>query len=285
MTTARIEPADHTIDAGGLRLHYLDWGTEGKPPLVLLHGFSSQAHYWDGFSVRMRDDCRVIAVDQRGHGDSDWSADYGPDAMPNDLLALADHLGLERFTLVGHSMGGGVSMRFATRHPERVERMVIVDAGLRMPGRGPNPDNSVSRALAKDTFESEQELYDHYRKLAPGFDPERAGRALWYNFRKLEDGRITYKFDPSLRNRFTTRRDEMERSNEEVRAAASRVTCPVLILRGARSDILSAEAARETAAAFPNGRVLEIPNTTHMIPTDDPRAFRAAVREFMGLPV
>src|SRR4051812_43540002 len=104
MTTARIEPLDRTISANGVNLHYVDWGGADKPPLVVLHGFSSQARYWDGFAVRMRDAYRVYCLDQRGHGDSDWSEDYGPDAMPDDLLAFADALGLETFTLLGHSM-------------------------------------------------------------------------------------------------------------------------------------------------------------------------------------
>ncbi len=289
MTTARIEPLEKTFASGDVRLNYVDWGGEGKPPLVVLHGFSSQARYWDGFAVRMRDDFHVYCLDQRGHGDSDWSDDYGPDAMPNDLLAFADELGLQKFALVGHSMGGMVSMRFAAFHPDRLTALVIVDAGLRLLSGEPvaRQDNSVTRALAKDTFADEAELLAHYATLAPGLDIQKARTPIMYNFRTLPDGSVTYKFDPSLRSRLIADtpegRERAATAQAELEARTKGVTCPVLILRGEYSDILSREAAEATAAAFPNGRLQEIPRTTHMIPSDDPTAFRTAVREFLGV--
>lgn len=289
MTSARIEPLENSIAVNGVNLHYVDWGNEAKPPLVVLHGFSQQARYWDGFAARMRDDFHVYCLDQRGHGDSDWAEDYGPDAMPNDLLAFADSLGLETFTLVGHSMGGMVSMRFAAFHPERLKALVVVDAGLRLLAGDPvsRQDNSVTRALAKDTFANEEELLAHYATLAPGLDVRRARRAIMHNFRTLPDGRVTYKFDPSLRTRLIAEtpegRERAARTQLEMEARTKGVACPVLILRGEHSDILSRDVANSTAAAFPNGRVVEIPGTTHMIPSDNALAFRTAVREFLGV--
>src|SRR3712207_1259861 len=129
------------------RLSYVDWGEAGHPPMVLLHGFSAQARYWDGFAVHMRDAYHVYALDQRGHGDSDWAGEYPPEAMPSDLAAFVDQRGLERFTIVGHSMGGGVAFRYTADHPDRVERLIIEDSALPLPVRPPvfNPDNSVQR--------------------------------------------------------------------------------------------------------------------------------------------
>jgi pimeloyl-ACP methyl ester carboxylesterase len=287
MTTARIEPLEKSVPVNGINLHYVDWGSEGKPPLIVLHGFSSQARYWDGFAVRMRDDFHVYCLDQRGHGDSDWAEDYGPDAMPNDLLAFADALGLDKFTLLGHSMGGMVSMRFTAFHPERVQALVVVDAGIRLLSGQPvaRLDNSVTRALAKDTFASEADLLAHYNSMNPALDIERARVPLMYNFRTLPDGRVTYKFDPSLRNRLIADSPEgMERARkaqEELERRAKDVSCPVLILRGELSDILSPESADLTAASFPNGRGHDIPRTTLIIPIHHPRSFLTAVREFV----
>ena len=289
MTTARIEPLDRAILVNGINLHYVDWGSEGKPPLVILHGFSQQARYWDGFAAKMRDDFHVYAVDQRGHGLSDWADDYGPDAMPNDLLGFADALGFERFTLIGHSMGGMVSMRFTAFHPERVAALVVVDAGIRLLSGAPvtQQDNSVTRALAKDTFAHEAELLSHYAALAPGLDVVRAKPAIMHNFKTWPDGHITYRFDPALRTRLIASGprevENARRAQAEMEARTKDVTCPVLILRGELSDILSREAAEQTAAAFPKARVVEIPAATHMIPSDNPTAFRAAIREFLGL--
>ncbi len=117
MTSSYIEPrvADTTVN--GVRLRYVDWGEAGRPPLVLLHGFSAHARYWDGFAAKMRGDFHVYALDQRGHGDSDWAEDYGPAMMPAYLSAFVDQLGLEHFTLVGHSMGGGGTLEAADSRP------------------------------------------------------------------------------------------------------------------------------------------------------------------------
>jgi len=180
-----------------------------------------------------------------------------------------------------------VSMRFAAFHPERLTALVVVDAGLRLLSGEPvsRQDNSVTRALAKDTFANEEELLAHYATLAPGLDVGRARVPIMYNFRTLPDGRVTYKFDPSLRSRLVSDtpkgRAAMVKAQTDLESRTRDVNCPVLILRGEHSDILSREVAEFTAGSFPNGRVVEIPRTTHMIPSDDPVGFRAAVREFL----
>jgi pimeloyl-ACP methyl ester carboxylesterase len=271
----------------GLRLHYVDWGGEGKPPLVLLHGFSAQARYWDGFAVHMRDAYHVYALDQRGHGESEWAVDYGPETMPADLAAFVDQLGLERFTLVGHSMGGGVAFRYAAAHPERVERLVIEDSALPSPERPPvlNPDNSVQRALARDTFEDEEAVVAHLMRQSPGVGEERLRAVIPQWYRRREDGRYTFKFDPALRGRLRTAADpeQHRQSATELRARLQALTVPVLVVRGEQSDILSPEAAADTVAALPRATLVTIPAAGHNVHTENPRAFRAAVREWLGL--
>lgn len=284
MPFVRIEPADKTVHVNGINLHYLDWGGDEQPPLVLLHGISLHAHYWDGFAVRMRDAFHVYALDQRGHGDTDWSETYPPECMPDDLLCFADSLGLQKFSIVGHSMGGGVGMQFAARHPERVERLVVVDAGLSL-GAAPQPGNSVQRALARDTFANEGELIAHFRTLLPGFNPETMMTQVMYSFRTREGGSIVYKFDPALRNRMGSP-EQMElrrKTAAETIALLPNFTAPMLLVRGGTSDILSPQGAQETLAAFPNGTLVEIPNAGHNVPTDDRTAFRTVVREWIGL--
>jgi pimeloyl-ACP methyl ester carboxylesterase len=167
-----------------------------------------------------------------------------------------------------------------------VVRLIVVDVGLAGPRNGPPADNSVTRALAKDTFGSEEELLTHYKAMNPALDIERARRPLMYNFRTLPDGRVTYAFDPALRERFRdpARLAERQRATDETRARARHVQVPVLLIRGANSDILTPDGAAETVAAFPNATLVEIPNTTHMVPTDDPAAFRTVIREWLGLP-
>lgn len=287
MTSVRVEPRDAEITANGLRLHYLDWGEEGRPPMVLLHGFSAHAHYWDGFAAKMRGDYHVYALDQRGHGDSDWSDTYPQEAMPSDLEAFVGQLGLTRFTLAGHSMGGGVAFRYAAAHPEQIEKMIIVDSGLPAPERPPVPgrDNSVTRSLAQEFYENEDAAVAHFGRMNPRAPEDRLRVAVRQAFRALPDGRYTYKFDPKLRSRLSSAEDveAFRASAKELRDRMSGVACPVLILRGEHSDILSPEVAEETEAAFPSATVVTVPGTGHNIPTDDARAFRHAVRAWLGL--
>ena len=288
MTMQRIEPAVRQAQVNGLRLHYVDWGETGNPPMVLLHGFSAQARYWDGFAVHMRDAYHVYALDQRGHGDSEWAESYGPETMPADLAAFVDGLGIDRFTLVGHSMGGGVAFRYAADHPERIERLIIEDSSLPSPDRPPlpNSDNSVQRALAKDMFEDEEEIVAHLRRQSPGVSEERIRQVLPQWYRRLDDGRYTFKFDPALRQRLRAAAmdpEQYRRSATELREKLKALTCPVLIVRGETSDILSPEAAEDTVAALPNATLVTIPGAGHNVHTENPRAFRAAVRDWLGL--
>ena len=133
-----ISPQSHFIDRNGFKLHYLDWGNHGRHPIVLVHGSRLHAHVWNHFSRRFSDRYHIIALDQRGHGDSGWAGanGYQMDDFYQDLRAVAEARKLSRFTLIGHSLGGRVSMVYAHRHPETLERLVLVDI---TPGRPPVP--------------------------------------------------------------------------------------------------------------------------------------------------
>src|SRR5580692_319095 len=116
------------VEIGGLSFHYTDWGGDG-PPLVMLHGLSGHARTWDHTAAALSDRYRVLALDQRGHGDSDWAPNYGIGPMTADLLAFMDALQLREVNLMGLSMGGIVSFVFAAAPPERVRRLMILDIG------------------------------------------------------------------------------------------------------------------------------------------------------------
>ncbi len=137
MTTGTM-PQDKSVTANGLKLHYLDWGTVGKPPMVLLHGLRGHAHSWDDVSAAMCRDFHVLALDQRGRGDSDWApdGDYTTPAYVADLAAFSEILGLASFVLVGHSMGGRNSIAFTARYPEKANKLVLVDIGPTIDPKG-----------------------------------------------------------------------------------------------------------------------------------------------------
>src|SRR3989338_3427086 len=114
-----------------MRFHYLDWGNEGKQPLLFLHGGLQTAHSWDFVALSLRPHFHIRALDQRGHGDSDWApdGDYSREAHRTDIYGLTKALDLKDFVLIGLSMGGMNSIVYTATHPERVKALVIVDVG------------------------------------------------------------------------------------------------------------------------------------------------------------
>src|SRR6185295_3381353 len=122
---------ERTVRVNGLTLHYLDWGLADGRPVVLLHGITGHARVWDHLAERLVPGRRVLALDQRGHGDSDPAPDddYRVGTMADDVAAFAGSLQLDRFALLGHSMGGRIAIKFAADHSAQLERLVIIDIG------------------------------------------------------------------------------------------------------------------------------------------------------------
>src|SRR5213593_3050502 len=136
-----LRPLDRYFSVNGLRLHVLDWGGEGRTPLLLLHGFTGHAHAWDTLSIALQPHFHVLALDQRGHGDSDPAHVYNAAGAFRDLSSVVDHLGVRALTLVGLSMGGRNAMYFAAKRPEMVERLVVLDIGPEISKRAMAPSS------------------------------------------------------------------------------------------------------------------------------------------------
>src|SRR5438034_2176525 len=134
-----LRPVDGEVMVNGLKLHVLDWGGTGRTPLLLLHGFTGHAHAWDTLSIALQPHFHVYAMDQRGHGDSDPAEVYNAIASFDDIGGVIDQLGLTTLVLVGLSMGGRNALYFASKRPELIQKLVIVDIG---------PDVSTRPALA-----------------------------------------------------------------------------------------------------------------------------------------
>ncbi len=282
-----MEPRSFRVPvADGLELHALEWSTDGVP-LILLHGHGNEAHLWDDFAPRVAPYYRVIAVDQRGHGDSDWDAEgrYEAEAMTRDLEALTEALGIDRFVLIGFSMGGRVSMCFAGRHPERLAGLVIVDIGPELDPRGVMRIRQEVESRPTPVFASVDEYASMLSLNYPAGQPDALMRMARFGLRQRDDGLFELKMDPKLRAERPD--DEAARAREEAFTkeqwnALAGVPCPTLVVRGAASDILSPETAdRMVDEVLQKGRLEVVPQAAHSVATDNPKGFEEAVCRFV----
>ncbi len=281
MTTGTSKAADKMVRVGDLNLHYLEWGESGAPPVIMVHGLSGHAHAFDGLVPHFLPQYHVISVDVRGRGDSDWApdGDYSNDSYVADLEGLRQTLGFERMSLVGTSMGGRISLTYAGTYPNRVERTILNDIGPEIDPRGGNRIATSTRD-AVTSFASMDEVVAWHCEQRPAFnqlsDAEQlitAGHAV----KARTSGGYTWKMDPAVRS--DPRRPDPERSWTLARG----IPGPVLLLRGAESDLLSPEIAQRMVQEMQDCRMVEVPGVGHAPTLLEPEAF-TAVKEFFFMP-
>jgi pimeloyl-ACP methyl ester carboxylesterase len=279
--TTMPEPASRTLDVNGLRVHYLDWGNLGAPPILCVHGYTSSAQAFNALARRLRDRHHVVVPDVRGHGESGWSPSgaYQYENQVGDLAALVDKLGLARFTLVGTSMGGIIAMAYAGAHPDRLARLLINDIG---------PDVEVgSQRITQmvgsrpDEFATLDDAMVYRRQMSPivaGRSPEDQRELALGVLRQRPDGRWIWKMDPEyVRQRVRVGAPQ----RPALWPALQRVTCPTLVVWGSDSDVLSESQARRMVAALPKGELVTVPGVGHA-PTLVEPAVVAALERFLG---
>jgi pimeloyl-ACP methyl ester carboxylesterase len=279
MTTETSVVEDRTVMLNGLRFHYRDWGNADAQALVCLHGFTGHARSWDTFAQAMRDGYHVLALDQRGHGETEWATDYHPTRRVEDMEAFVEALGLNRFVLLGLSMGGRCAFNYAARHPERVERLVIVDIAPEADARGAG---RINQGLsARDVFGDPEEAVAAARQANPRPPESELRSRVLNNLMQRPDGTWTFRYDVALRNaagaRVMPTREEIDRDW----ASLANITSPTLLVRGAESDILSPEHAQRMVSSIPNCRLIEVQASGHSVPLDNPSGFIEAVRTFL----
>ncbi len=285
-----MEPSSTRVPAAdGLALRLLEWSPNGVP-FVLVHGYGNEAHIWDDFAPAVAPHYRTLALDLRGHGDSDWDSErrYAYADHLRDLEAVTRALEINRLVLVGHSFGGRVAMLFAGSDPERMAGLVIVDAGPELDARGVTRIR-LDAATQKDVSFSSMAEYARALSLAyPAAAPHVLERMAKHGSRRREDGRLVPKLDPGLRESVGSRETPeaaLERERETTAAlwsALERTRCPTLVVRGAASDVLSPETAdRMVEEALPHGRLSVVPQAGHSVMTDNPEGFRDAVTAFV----
>src|SRR5262245_15589905 len=190
-----VLPEERHLLLGRMRFHYLDWGTAGRPPVVFLHGGGLNAHTWDLVCLALRRERHCVALDQRGHGESEWSPqmDYSTESHVGDLDAFVEALGLTRFVLVGMSLGGVNALAWAGRHSDRLAGLVVVDVGPEIRTEG------VKKIAAFTSESTPLASVDEFIDRAMAFNPRRnrelLRRSLLHNLRRMPDGRYMWKYD------------------------------------------------------------------------------------------
>ena len=279
MTTVKAQ--EKQVEVNGVRLRYLDWGTKGKTPLVCLHGHTGQAHIWDEFAQAMAPHYHVLAVDQRGHGGSQWaSTGYARDRFVEDLAAFVDALGLAKFVLAGLSMGGWHSLLYTPDHQERVERIIIVDIA-------PEPSLQWREQLAKRPptpmeFPSLEDAISWMRQGNPWVSDAELRKDAEDKMRQKEDGQWTWKADSSL---FNIQLPDMSDQTLISRYwnAIDKITCPILEVRGAESGLVSDETIERMIQRGKQVTSIDIPGAGHVVTVDKPSEFIEATRDFLGV--
>ncbi len=280
---AQVNPADKFIEVKGLRLHYLDFGGDGRPWLVCIHGLSGNAHNFDQIAPRLAQRYHVLSVDVRGRGDSAWGppTEYLPKNYVEDLAAILERLGIARVTLVGTSMGGIISMMYAGGWPERVERLVLNDIGPDIDPAGAARIGAYM-GVAPERFNDIGEVAEYYRKTYPtnAKVPEAELReSVKWSVKPLDGGGLGWKIDPTIRRPI---RGATAQQRPDLWVPFARITCPVLVIRGADSDILSQRTAAQMSTTHTGVTIVEVPGVGHAPSLAEPEA-SSALAKFLAL--
>ncbi|MBT8213754.1 MAG: alpha/beta hydrolase [Acidimicrobiia bacterium] len=264
-----------TVEVEGTDVHYLDWGALGKPGLVLVHGGAAHAHWWAFLAPFFTTDFHVVALDLSGHGDSGRRDRYSHDLWSEEILAVAADAGFPGApVVVGHSLGGLVTINTAALHGDRMAGAVIVDS----PVRRPDPESETGargRAFrSPGTYPTLEKALDHFRLIPPQpcdneYIVEYVGRR---SLHEVSDG-WTWKFDPHL---FTHTLVPM---NEQLASVATRVA----LFRGEHSVVVPPDTAEYMYELMGRSSpVISIPDAHHHLILDQPLAFVAALRTLLA---
>ena len=262
----------------GLRLHLLEWGEPTAPPLLLLHGGNQTAHSWDLVSLTLAQRFHVLAYDQRGHGDSEWprDGDASISAMASDARLLIEGLGLAQPVVMGHSMGGMVTMNLVLHNPGIARKAVLIDIGPEIAREGTTMIGEFVRSAQEfdslEDFIERVAAYDRFRSR------EHIARTARYNVMKRSDGKYVSKHDHR-------RRSSASSVTQEVRtpslADVGSIDCPVLVVRGEQSNVLLADAAERFVAALNSGALVTVPACGHNVHSQNTGGFLSAIAPFL----
>ena len=263
-----------SVVVNGLRLSFLEWEAPGRPVVCFLHGGSAHAHWFDHVTPALAGRFHMVALDQRGHGESEWARPpaYATESFASDLLGVFDAFGWRQAALVGHSMGGHNAMSFSAWHPARVSALVIVDSRPSIPVD--RLDRLRTRGMATlRPYPTQEAAAASFRLLPRETVADPALLAHLGRSGVVErDGHWVYRFDPASNG---------QRQPVDAWTLVDRITAPTLVVRGELSPNFTREMADKLRAAIPGAKYVEIPGAYHHLVLDNPQAFVQAVDPFL----
>jgi pimeloyl-ACP methyl ester carboxylesterase len=287
MTAASDAPEARHYQSQGLRLHYTDWGNGSAPPLLLVHGGLDQSRSWDAVARALRARFHVVAPDLRGHGDSDWAtgSSYSLADHVYDLTCLIKSAGLEQVAIVGHSMGGMVSLTYAGAFPQNVSRLVVLDGVTNFPARSVKPIDVRIAEWVGDLDKTAQRKIHRCPSVADGADRilarnarltrEQAMHLATHALKRDADGEYSWKFDPYLRARAPYRL-----SLEDNIALWSRIQCPTLLVAGSES-FLPDPGTAGVLGHFRQAELVKVEGAGHWLQHDQPEQVIGLLKTFL----
>ncbi len=271
ITTAA--PVDRYFSSGGLRIHYLDWGNDRATPLVLLHHISSNGHTWDFFAPDVRNRYRVLAVDMRGHGDSDWAdeGNYTTEHYAADVVALIQHLDLSQVILLGGSTGGRVALVTAALAPDRAAALIMEDVGAVRPAT--ISQGFADRVAAGDPqFDTVEEWARHLQGRNARTPYHVFQHLALHGTKRLPTGKLGLKRDALIQRDFVPL---------ELWHYVERVRAPFLLLVGSESAIVGQDQQTRFRQIRPDIEIVTVQGAGHIIVHDKPEEFEGLVLDFL----
>lgn len=275
-------PRSHRIQVNGLTCRYLEWGPAQAHPVLLLHGLRSYAQTWAPLAETLAGRHRLIAPDFRGRGESDWDPEraYFAETYVGDVEALVREIGLSRFSIVGHSMGGTVGYVYAARHPDQVDGLVVEDIGPGSSTDTPGADRVRRELLGTPRgFGSRADVEAYWRAARPGISDEAVASRVEHTVRAVPGGGYTWKLD--LEGIAAARLSGDPAGAIDLWSCVESLQTPTLVLRGSDSDFLTGQTCSEMARRQPLLTWAEIPAAGHYAHDDNPAAFAEHVGSFL----
>ncbi|HEX8758043.1 MAG TPA: alpha/beta hydrolase [Steroidobacteraceae bacterium] len=270
------------LSVNGLRLLCRHWGEPDAPALVLLHGLRGFSGTWRRLAGKLSADYHLVALDQRGRGDSDWDREqnYYTDSYLADLEAIVDRLGLGRFALLGHSMGGATAYVYADRHPRRLSALLIEDIAPGSSTAGAGAQRILTEmASLPEGFANWAEARRYWRARRPSIGVSALEQRVAESLREGSDGSITWRYD--ARGIRRTRMHPDPARVIDLWPLMRRLQVPTLIIRGEKSDFCPLDAVERMRKLNPIISYETVANASHYVHDDALMPFAEHVRQFL----